>query len=71
MRNDAAQFIYCPRCMASAVRNSHQAKFWDAVMRALLTVPLRGRSCGKRFYRRVRSSEHVSQMTFATQSLRP
>jgi hypothetical protein len=61
MQNDLGQLICCPGCMASDVRPSHRRKMWDWAMELMLAAPLRCRSCGRRFYRRVTSIERRSR----------
>ena len=62
MLSDTGQMIYCPRCKARDIRQSHQRKAWDSVMQLLLAAPLRCRGCGKRFYKRLNAPQRPSSV---------
>jgi predicted Zn-ribbon and HTH transcriptional regulator len=62
MQSDTGQLIRCPNCTASDIRSSHRRKAWDRVMEILLAKPLRCRSCGKRFYKRVNPTQSQSRL---------
>jgi hypothetical protein len=50
MRSDAAQLVHCPRRLGGDVDLSRPHAASDS---ALLTAPLRCRTCATRFYKRV------------------
>jgi|SRR5580658_9837189 DNA-binding response OmpR family regulator len=50
MQSEAVRLVRCPRCLGSDVYLSRPQTDWDSV---LLPVPLRCRSCAKRFYKRL------------------